>query len=115
MRRQALIALASVLLFGVFWAWPAFHQQQRTTPGRPVRRPTGFGRTRWGPVHGTAPRRVGISVGTDSAESDRSIGWQPPRDRIARHGAGQHYDVDRGQGPLVLSAKGIRPIAGYGS
>jgi hypothetical protein len=26
MRRQALIALASVLLFGVFWAWPAFHQ-----------------------------------------------------------------------------------------
>jgi len=26
MRHKALIALACVLVFGVFWVWPAFHQ-----------------------------------------------------------------------------------------
>ena len=26
MKRKALIALTSVLVFGAFWAWPAFHE-----------------------------------------------------------------------------------------
>jgi hypothetical protein len=26
MRHKALIALACVLVFGAFWAWPAFHE-----------------------------------------------------------------------------------------
>jgi hypothetical protein len=64
---KALVALACVLVFGAFLAWPAFYEPAH--PPAPVMT-RAVGRTRSTPERGTAPRWAGTSGATASRASD---------------------------------------------
>src|SRR3954453_8918905 len=98
MRRKALIALACVLVFGAYLAWPAFHE-----PAHASQPCTQDDEGSWSykieAESGTAPRWAGTSGATASRASDEVEGTEHPVTALTLYwSAGCVVDFDAAPG-----------------